>query len=201
MAEAFRYSEDLDEAGALGLALADLLRDLEYARGKRIKATFETYAEPEDIQKPPAVVVLSFEGDEDAGTMTPIELAETWNASTGQLLVKDGEFTADAQILIWATDPRMRSRLVRAVRERLIDGTGDRARRLLDVPRYFGGVVRAVVEPKGRPRFEDSEDDAKRRHRLAYLTVGVQLDMLRIRTVPALQAGYTLTQDDVPRTR
>jgi len=198
---AYRYAPDLDEMSAVGCALVELLGGsvsvhhkapgLEWAPGKRVKAVFPAYAEPEDEKESPAISLDFAETKYDASQFTPFPLEETRGPDAlghGWVLWQDAEWTAEIVLEIWCSDSEMRGRVVRLVRETLQDPCSDVVRygRAFEVPRYFGGAAKASIAPVGG-RFEDGEVEGLRRHRIAYMTCEVHLPVLRAAQVTGLE--------------
>jgi len=198
VANSYPYWPDLDEATAVGLALADVLDGLEWAPGKKLKAVYAGWSEPEDVQVEPAVAVMPIEGTYEGSRSTPYEDEDSRKPTVGAgyILMQDAEFTASVELLVWASDPEMRSRVVRCVREALQEQDvmfkPSKYGLFIAVPRYFGGVVKASVAPQG-VRYEDDQDEAEKRHRLAYVRVTVQLPVMRLVTAGGLEVRTVLT--------
>ena len=184
---------NLDESLAVGAALVSRLQALTYHSGQadKVKAVFAAWATPEDVREYPSIAVVVREADYDAQNLSPAVLDETYDAVTKTVLVQDAEWVSDVEVHIVCTDPVQRSRVVKAVRERLMgetlwDGKAETYGVDLSVPGYFGGVYPAKVSLR-RVRFEDTDSLATQRERRAVLYATVRLPVLRRVSVAELQ--------------
>lgn len=203
MPSTYRYAADLDECSAIGLAIATHLNGLAWATGKTLTAVYPEWADAETVRQPPAVAVMPIDGGTysgESGGFGPSPIEETWDPAFQAMLWQDGEFVTQVDLVVWATDIRMRSQVVRAIREAFQAREGATQieprgyGRVIPVARYFGGARPARVAPASI-RFVDDPTEAEARHRVAYMTLNVQLPMLRVDSVLELEASDTVTMD------
>lgn len=179
----YPYAPEWDELAAIADAIRTRLVGLRYSSSHPALASdrvFVCWADPEDIATFPAIAVMPSGGDygpPGSSNLSPgAEESSRYPArGDGNVLIQDTEFQADIDVVIWATDPIMRSVLTRAVRERFQDQlTGVNGKEHygadLPCPRYFGGYSNCHVSAM-KVRNEDSETETKRRHRKAFITL------------------------------
>jgi hypothetical protein len=167
----------------------------------KVKSVYAAWATPEDVREYPSIAVIIREADYDAQNLSSAVLDETYDAATKTVLIQDAEWVSEIEIHVVCTDPIQRSRVIKAVRERLMgetlwDGKAETYGIDLPVPGYFGGVYPVKVSLK-RVRYEDTEALATQRERRAVLYATARLPVLRRVTVAELQPSveYIITTE------
>jgi hypothetical protein len=189
---AFPYAPEWDELLAIGDAIRLRLLGLRFSMNHPALGSDQVFtctADPEDVQQIPSIAIIAASGtygSESDPTLSPGPDEESRFPAhgAGHVLVDDGEFVAEIDLVVWASDPIMRSMLARAVREKLqqeVAGVYGKAIYGIDLPcpRYFGGYSKCHVSPV-KTRLEDTGDDAKKRRRKQILTLRCVLSMYHV---------------------
>lgn len=134
----------------------------------------------------PAISILGETMEIAADSLSPHILESTWvqEQRDGWVLAQDGEAVCQCSVVVWATDGVARSRILRAVRERLQDTMSGLYGVVVHVADYVGGVD-AIVTPLS-VRYDDNPDAVRSRNRIATMAIEVRLPILRVQYAPPL---------------
>ena len=192
MTEPYPYAPEWDELLSMADAIRMKLLGLRWASNHaplNDRQVFLCWADPEDISEYPAVGIMaaagSYGGDSEQSLSSgPEEASRFPRQGDGHVLMEDSQFVADIDVIVWGTDPIMRSVLTRAVREALqgrVGGVDGKSQYGIDLPcpRYFGGYSSCHVSPQ-KVRTDDSAEDAKRRHRKSVISIRCTLPLYHV---------------------
>ena len=193
-----RQESDARTAACRGLK--EYVEQLEWAmpggRLLRFARVLDTWASAEvEARYPSAIVEAGPDGDYDAARFTPV--AEE-DRVEGRVLVQTCEFRGELRVGVWATDSKERAGLVAMLESRLMAPTLWMFGTMLELPHYFG--VRATYEPVG-VSYDDSSENALRRHRVATVRVRCSMPMVAVTDVPTLAVGQPKFSAEVSETQ
>ena len=186
-----------DAKTALARGLAEYCGTLEVAgaqgRPVRFARVFEAWPQAEEkIDMPAAVVLIPTPGTYDPkGLSQPIASVDRLGNPDGRYLACQSEMSVDLHLAVWADDPAMRSALTGMLEDAFapVDWMAGFS---LDLPFYCG--ARAIYELK-TSSFDDSEENAARRNRIATFTLRGRVPVIRIASAidfrPSAVVGVT----------
>ena len=185
---------ETDAKTAIGRGIKEFLSQLSTVtpRGRELRflKAFDTYAEAEDAAMFPSVIVdVSEEAKYDPHSFTP-GLSEGAPTVLGEnvYLLSTVTLVQPVSIGIWTDDPIARMKLTAMLEDAFAPVDWRFGVRLM-LPHYHG--VHMDVSPKAIS-YEDTQEQATKRHRNAMMRCEAEIPVLRVTTKPAAQPKFVL---------
>jgi hypothetical protein len=182
---------ETDTHTALTRGLAEYLEDQEIVvlglpyRFRYVLPHFATVEEQSDF--PSAAVYATAPGKYDAANFTP-KVSSKERVPDGRFVMTASELELDLRLEIWAQSPEERSALCAMVEDaflpadpKMLDAVTWRSGLCLELTHYYGARARYLKTGMG---YEDSADEARRRHRIAAFSITGTVPEIRLVGLP-----------------